>query len=114
MENSNIVEEGKTIAIISYVTLIGLIIAIVMNNDKKNSFASYHIRQSIGILVLYFLVWVFFYIVSYIFYIPFLSTILYVGVLVLWILGILAAVQGETKPVPLVGEKFQEWFKNIG
>ncbi len=114
MENSSTIEEGKTIAIISYVTLIGLIIAIVMNNDKKNSFASYHIRQSIGIIVLYFIVWVFFYILSYVFYIPFLSTILYIGVFVLWILGILAAVQGETKPVPLVGEKFQEWFKNIG
>ena len=114
MENSNTIEEGKTIAIISYVTLIGLIIAIVMNNDKKNSFASYHIRQSIGIIVLYILLGIFFYILAFIVYIPFLSTILYIGVFVLWILGILAAVQGETKPVPLVGEKFQEWFKNIG
>lgn len=114
MENPNTVEAGKTIAIISYVTLIGLIIALVMNNDKKNSFASYHIRQSIGIAVLYFLVWVFFLLVSSIMYIPFLSTLLYLGVFFLWILGILAAVQGETKPVPLVGEKFQEWFKNIG
>lgn len=54
LENQNIqrssnVEEGKTIAIISYITYIGLIIAIVLNNDKKNSFAAFHIRQSLGI-----------------------------------------------------------------
>jgi len=114
MENANTVEEGKTIAIISYITLIGLIIAFIMNNDKKNSFASYHIRQSIGIIGIYILLAIFFTVLSFIVYIPFLSTILYLGVFVLLILGLLSAVQGETKPVPLVGEKFQEWFKNIG
>jgi uncharacterized membrane protein len=43
------VNEGKTIAIIAYITIIGLIIAFVMNNDKKNTFASYHIKQSLGL-----------------------------------------------------------------
>jgi len=42
-------EEGKAIAIIAYITIIGLIIAFVMNAEKKNEFASYHIRQSLGI-----------------------------------------------------------------
>lgn len=114
METSNTVEEGKTIAIISYITFIGLIIAIVMNNDKKNDFARYHIRQSLGIIVLYLVVWILFYILTTLVYIPLLSTIIYVGLLVLWVLGVLAAAQGEEKPVPLVGEKFQEWFKNVG
>ena len=45
------VEEGKTMAIISYLTFIGTIIAYVMNNDKKNSFASFHIRQMIGLSI---------------------------------------------------------------
>ena len=31
----NSVEEGKTIAIIAYLTIVGLIIAFVLNNDKK-------------------------------------------------------------------------------
>ena len=51
MENST-VNEGKTIAIISYLTFIGTIVAFVMNNEKKNSFASFHIRQMVGILLL--------------------------------------------------------------
>ncbi len=42
-------EDAKKIAIIAYITIIGLIIAYVMNNDKKLPFASYHIRQSLGL-----------------------------------------------------------------
>ena len=47
MENHT-VYEGKTMAIISYFWWIGLIIAFIMNNNKKNTFASFHIRQMIG------------------------------------------------------------------
>jgi len=46
MESKDI--QGKDIALISYLTLIGLLIAFVMNNDKKYEFAKFHIRQSLG------------------------------------------------------------------
>ncbi len=113
MENQS-VEEGKTIAIISYLTLIGLIIAFVMNNDKKNDFASFHIRQSIGIFTLFFMSFIFLFIIAFIVYIPFLSTIVNSLIFVLWVLGFIGSLQGEKKKVPIVGEHFQEWFKNIG
>ena len=45
------IKEGKTIAIISYLTPIGLIVALIMNLKKKNSFASFHILQ-MGILTI--------------------------------------------------------------
>ena len=44
MENTT-VNEGKTMAIIAYVTVIGTIIAYFMNKDKNNSFAEFHIKQ---------------------------------------------------------------------
>ena len=48
MENS--VEEGKTIAITSYILIVGVLIAMSMNSENKNSFASFHIRlQNCGI-----------------------------------------------------------------
>ena len=50
------VSEGKTMAIISYITFIGTLIAFIMNQNKKNSFASFHIRQAIGLLILAFVV----------------------------------------------------------
>jgi uncharacterized membrane protein len=33
--------------------------------------------------------------------------------LVLWIMGLIAAINGQHKPLPLVGEYFQKWFANI-
>ena len=51
MEDNTTVNEGKTIAIISYITLIGLIIAYFMNKGKENSFANFHIKQSFRVFI---------------------------------------------------------------
>jgi len=40
--------------------------------------------------------------------------ILGIGVFILWIIGLIGAIQGEEKKVPLLGDQFQEWFRNIG
>jgi uncharacterized membrane protein len=113
MENKT-VEEGKTIAIIAYITLIGLIIAFVMNNEKKNEFASFHIRQSLGIIGLSIAITFFFFFLGFIDSIPFLPTIIHLLLIVLWVIGFIGAIQGERKKVPVLGDQFQEWFKSIG
>src|SRR5699024_490588 len=43
------IERNKTIAILAYITFIGWVIAVVMNHEKKEPFASFHIRQMLGI-----------------------------------------------------------------
>jgi|SRR5690625_1542162 len=109
--NINDVSDGKTIAIISYLTLIGLIIAFVMNNEKKNTYASFHIRQAIGIFVTGLALGV-------INIIPILGWLISIFgsifLVILWIFGLIGAINGSWKPVPVLGEKFQEWFKGIG
>ena len=40
-------------------------------------------------------------------------SLLSLGFLVLWIMGLIAAINGEEKPMPLIGEKAQELFKGI-
>jgi uncharacterized membrane protein len=104
------VKEGKTTAIISYLTFIGTIIAFIMNQNKQNSFASFHIRQAVGLIILSMFVG---FLQRYVHF-GFVGNILSFGVLVLWILGLISAIQGEEKAIPLLGDKFQEWFKNIG
>jgi uncharacterized membrane protein len=107
--NNLSVQDGKTIAIISYITIIGTLVAFIMNQNKRNSFASFHIRQSLGI----FLTGV---IVSFIqryTHFDWFDTILGIGVFILWIIGLIGAIQGEEKKVPLLGDQFQEWFRNI-
>ncbi|MBN2422857.1 hypothetical protein JXB41_06525 [Candidatus Woesearchaeota archaeon] len=104
--DKKIVEEGKTTAIISYITWVGLLIAFLMNNDKKNGFAKFHIRQSL-LLTLAGIAG------SFIFWIPLIGWILAVCLLVFWIMGLVYAIKGEAKEVPYVGKYAQEWFKGI-
>ncbi|HLW32001.1 MAG TPA: hypothetical protein VKX40_07050 [Aequorivita sp.] len=108
---SSSVEEGKMTAIIAYITLIGLIIAFVMNNDKKNTFAAFHIRQALGLGLTSLAL-------SVINIIPILGWLIslfgFLFILVLWIIGLIGAVSGEEKLVPILGAKYQEWFKTIG
>jgi uncharacterized membrane protein len=94
--------EGKTIAIVSYITWVGLIIAIILNNDKKNDFASFHIRQSLIIMIGSLLVWI-----------PFIGWIWGIFLIILWIMGLIAAINNEKKEVPLIGGLAQDWFKGL-
>ncbi|MCH3884855.1 DUF4870 domain-containing protein [Tenacibaculum aquimarinum] len=103
------VEEGKTNAIISYITIIGTIVALVLNNGKKNAFASFHIRQMIGLNILSL-------INSLIlarFLGPFITGGISIILLVLWVIGFMGVLKGEEKLVPVVGAQFQDWFKGI-
>lgn len=108
MENKEI--QGKDIALISYLTLIGLVIAFVMNNDKKYEFAKFHIRQSLGIFLSVIAL-------SLINIIPLIGWMIwFVGVfflLYIWIKGLMNAINGKEEVVPILGEKYAEIFKNL-
>ena len=108
MQNQS-VEDGKLIAIVSYITVIGTIIAFIMNQNKHNYFASFHIRQAIGIFIVGLLV----NFISRYSNFDGLNMILGIGVFILWIIGLIGAIRGEEKLVPLLGQQFQEWFRNI-
>lgn len=108
--DQNTIEQGKTMAFVSYLTLIGVVIALVMNNDKKNPFTSFHIRQSLGLWIAYM---IFGYVVGY-----FDSWMISIGFWVffgiLFLYGILTAVSGKANPVPILGAFFQNVFASIG
>ena len=102
-------ESGKSAAIVAYLTIVGTIIAYFINNDTKNPFASFHIRQALGIHITYFLLGAF---VS-IFDSWMITYAFWLFIIVLWGYGLLTAIQGEQKEVPLLGFKFQNWFSTI-
>jgi len=106
----SVVTKGKTIAIIAYITIIGLLIAIILNNEKKNSFATFHIRQGLGIGLSQL-------VIGMIAIIPFLGWLIFIVgsllLLIMWITGLFNALNGKEKPVPILGKKYQEWFKSI-
>lgn len=108
--DTSIANEGKNIAMIAYITIIGLIIAFVMNNEKKNEFARFHIRQSLGLALSGLALGI-------IGMIPILGWIVYfVGIFILlymWIVGLMNAINSKEKTVPFLGDKYAEWFKNL-
>lgn len=107
MQNQT-VKEGKTMAIISYIFWLGLFLAVFMNNKDKNTFTSFHIRQSFGILLLNLGAGFAFQFINYTF-----GSLVAAISLVLWILGLISAAKGEEKEVPLLGKLFQDLFKGL-
>ncbi|MFD2518665.1 DUF4870 domain-containing protein [Salinimicrobium flavum] len=105
----NVADEGKTAAIVAYLTIIGTIIAWFMNNDRKNTFASFHIRQALGIHITFYLLGV---LVSA-FDNWMVSAAFYIFIIVLWGYGIIAAIQGEENEVPVLGRYYQKIFSTI-
>ena len=105
----NTIESGKTAAITSYILGIGVFIAMSMNAEDKNAFASFHIRQALGL----FLTFISLGLIVNNFDSLMISIPMWIFVFVLWSYGMLTAVKGEIKPVPLLGELYQKWFKSI-
>ncbi len=104
------VENGKGIAIISYLSIIGTIVAYFLNNDKKTIIGSFHIRQSLGL-------WIMFPILGFVtsFFDSWFATFsFYMFFGVLWIYGFINAIAGKVQEVPLVGAFFQKTFASIG
>jgi uncharacterized membrane protein len=102
-------EQNKNAAIVAYLTIIGAVIAIFMNNENKSSFASCHIRQALGIFLTFFALG---YPIGY-FDNWMISSAFYVFFFILWIYGFMGALNGEEKKVPLVGDFYQNLFKGL-
>lgn len=109
--------DGKSIAIISYITIIGWIVAYVMHGNNKSQLGAFHIRQSLFLMLCGFataitqMLFVFIPFLGWI--IPILLYFVLLGLFVLWIIGLIAAINGEEKPVPFLGAKAQELLKGI-
>jgi len=102
--------DARTKAIVAHITLVGWVIALVINMNQKEEFASYYIRQNLGLLLAGL-------VLSFFNVIPILGQIIWVvcGIVlfVFWLMSLIWAINNEMKPVPWVGLKFQEWFKAL-
>lgn len=103
-------QQGKTYAIVAYITIIGVLIAFFMNQEKRNTFTAFHIRQALGLWLVYF---IFGYVVSG-FDSWMLTYTFWICFSVLFIYGILGAITGKLNSVPIFGDIFQKIFKSLG
>ena len=95
--------DGKTKAIVAHITVIGWLIALIVNSSQKDEIASYYIRQLLGI-------YLFGLVISLI---PLVNFIGWIVVFVFWLLSLIGSINGEMKETPIVGKYFQDWFKGI-
>lgn len=101
--------EDKTVAIVAYLSLIGFVVALIIHNQpgKKTNLGAFHLRQGLGIMLCSICM-------SIIMIIPFIGWVVgcvgYIIVLVMWVMGLISAVNGEMKPAPIMGASFQKWF----
>lgn len=101
--------EDKTTAIVSYLTLIGFIVAIIIHSSKKTRIGAYHLRQSLGLILTALAMMVAGFIFAFIPFIGWLASMaIWIGLLALWVMGLIGALNGEFKPVPILGEHYQK------
>lgn len=82
--------DTKTTGIVAYITWIGLLIAFLAG-DKEG--AKFHINQSLVLVIASVICGI----------IPIVGWIAEIVVLVFTVMGIISAVNGEEKPLPLIG-----------
>ncbi|QXV65647.1 DUF4870 domain-containing protein [Mucilaginibacter achroorhodeus] len=104
---------NKTLAIVSYITIIGWIIAYLefKKREQKSELVNYHLGQSLGLIILSFALGILMSILIAI--IPGLyivSGIVGLATFILMLLGIVAANNEAVKPLPIVGKLFEGRF----
>jgi uncharacterized membrane protein len=107
--NSTEIKEGKTSAIVAYLTMVGALIAITMNLEPRNSFARFHIRQAFGLHLIFLGCAIF----LSVWFSKYAWMALYLFYFVMWIYGFIGALTGKLNPVPILGSYFQKWFTFI-
>ncbi|HPE87743.1 MAG: hypothetical protein EOL88_05565 [Bacteroidia bacterium] len=88
---------------ISYITILGWIIALLALRNGRTPFLTFHLRQALGInLTVLLLGWI-----------PIIGWILAVVMLIFWIIALINALNYRTDPIPLFGELYQRIFEGI-
>lgn len=105
---------NKTLSIVSYITLIGWLIAYFSGKDKADALLRYHLKQSLGLAIVSIALNVILnFIVSLLPALTFLGLVGWV-IIVFWILGMINAGNNAQKPVPVFGKAFENSFAFIG
>lgn len=105
---------AKTKAVVSHLFFVGWVIAIIFNGTNKEEYASYYIRQNLGLILLAIALQI---VVAILYTAPglgrFIATAGGILVFIGWLMSLLWSIKGEMKPVPWVGEMFQSLFKGL-
>lgn len=94
---------AKLVGVLSYITIIGWIVAIVLHSNNRSTFGAFHLRQSLGLFITGLIIG----------WIPVIGWLAWIVVLAFLIVGLIYAIQEEMKTVPFVGEFYQNVLSGI-
>jgi uncharacterized membrane protein len=86
------------VAVVSYFTLAGWLLALIIYGHHKSSLSSFHLRQSLGLIITGCLLS----------FIPLIGWVLNLGVIAAWFYGLYFALKGVERAVPLLGDLYQQ------
>jgi uncharacterized membrane protein len=101
------IEDGKVMAILAYIIFL---VPLLAARDKK--YAMFHTEQALVLLITWFVIYIAFTILSIIISnisstlgcgLSILSIIIWVAFLVFWLLGLINAIGGKLKELPIIG-----------
>ncbi len=106
-EKNGLSEKERTNGIIAYITIVGLIIAIIYNQKQKSDYVKFHIKRMMGIIALTLSP----IIIMWIPFIGLLSWVVWAIALVFWVMSILSAINGQREFTLMSNEIFYNWFR---
>lgn len=94
---------SKTVAIIAHITIVGWVIAVILNLNEKSDFVSFYLRQLLGLFLLGAIGSM----------LPVLKLFVPIVVLILVILSLVGAIKEKKEITPFIGQYFQQWFAGL-
>jgi uncharacterized membrane protein len=88
-------DNDKIMGIVAYITLIGWFVALVAgaNNGYRSDYLKFHLNNG-------FTLWL----IGFLGFIPFFGWIVSVVVLILWVITLIGAINGQAKLIPVIGQ----------
>jgi len=105
---------GRAAATLGYIPVVGFLFGMFLHYGSKNNFSAFHLRQSLGLHVVMVFIYLFGYMIQII---PILGwwikNFLWLGLFVLFIIGLINAANEKKKVVPYLGETFEKIFAGL-
>lgn len=107
-------DQSRLISTVSYITIVGWVIALILrqNENPKSELGLFHLRQSFGILILFFIASLAKIVLSAI-ALGWIGNAIGLVVLILWLIGLIGAIQGRYTKIPFIGDWLQENMRFI-
>lgn len=95
--------DPKVKSVIAHITIFGWIVAFLLNNDNKDEYTGFYLRQALGLNLLSLACGV----------IPFAGWLFGIIVFIFALISIINAAKGDMHVTPLFGNYFQDWFRGF-